>query len=71
MYPENKNPNRGKHIAIGIVVSLVFIGLFAGCIAVVMQYVELYRNGQWDKWIEANSEDDYSSASDYGYYDED
>lgn len=69
MYPENGNPNKGRNIAIGIVVSLVFAGLFAGCIAVVMQYVELSRNGKLDRWLEANA-DDEDTSSDYGYYDE-
>ena len=69
MYPENKNPNRGRNIAIGILVTLVFTGLFAGCIAVVMQYVELSRNGKLDRWLEANA-DDGDVSSDYGYYDE-
>ena len=47
MYPENNNPNKGRNIAIGVIVGLVFAGLFAGCAAVVMQFVELGRNGQW------------------------
>ena len=71
MYPEKENQNKGKYIAIGIIVSLVFIGLFAGCIAVVMQFVELSNNGKLDQWIEANADDDSSDISDYGYYDED
>ncbi|MBD5551699.1 MAG: hypothetical protein HDQ96_11100 [Lachnospiraceae bacterium] len=71
MYPENRNPDKGKYIAIGIIVSLVFIGLFAGCIAVVMQYVELSENGKLDRWLEANSSDDDNEISEYGYYDED
>lgn len=71
MYPENKNPNKGKYIAIGITVSLVFLGLFAGCIAVVMQYVELGKNGKLERWLEAYSDADDDYLSDYGYYDED
>lgn len=70
MYPENRNPNKGRNIAIGIVVSLVFIGLFAGCTAVVMQFVELSKNGKMDRWLEANA-DDEDMSSNYGYYDED
>ena len=72
MYPENNNSNKGRNIAIGIVVSLVFIGLFAGCVSVVMRYVELDKSGKLDRWLEANAdveEDDI--LSDYGYYDED
>ena len=71
MYPEKNHPNKGKHIAIGVVVSLIFIGLFAGCIAVVMQFVELYNNGKLERWAEANAQEDYDGASEYGYYDED
>lgn len=71
MYPENKNPNRGRNIAIGIVVALVFTGLLAGCVSVVMRFVELGRNGKLDRWLEANSEEDDDFLSEYGYYDED
>lgn len=71
MYPENNNPNKGRNIAIGVIVGLVFAGLFAGCAAVVMQFVELSRNGQWERWAEANAEDEDDSLSDYGYYDDD
>jgi len=71
MYPEKENSNKGKYIAIGIVVSLVFIGLFAGCIAVVMQFVELNNNGKLDRWIEANADEESGDVSEYGYYDED
>lgn len=70
MYPDNTNQNKGRNIAIGIVVSLVFIGLFAACVAVVMRYVELGKNGKLERWLEANAEDD-DILSDYGYYDED
>ena len=72
MYLENNNSNKGRNIAMGIVVSLVFIGLFAGCVSVVMRYVELDKSGKLDRWLEANAdveEDDI--LSDYGYYDED
>lgn len=71
MYPENENPNRGRNIAIGVVVSLVFLGLFAGCMAVVMQYVELYQNGKLERWIEANADNGDGELSEYGYYDDD
>ena len=71
MYPENNHSGKGKHIAIGVIVTLVFIGLFAGCIAVVMQFVELSRNGKLDRWTEAHAEEDYDGTSEYGYYDED
>lgn len=70
MYPNNSNPNKGRNIAIGVVVTLVFAGLFAGCIAVVMQYVELARNGKLDRWLEDNAQDE-TGTSDYGYYDDD
>lgn len=70
MYPENKKPNRGRNIAIGIVVALVFTGLFAGCVSVVMRFAELGRNGKLDSWLEANSEEE-DPLSEYGYYDED
>lgn len=69
MYPENSNPNKARNIVIGIVVALVFMGLFAGCAAVVMRYVELEKSGQLDRWLEANAEEE-DSTSDYGYYDE-
>lgn len=72
MYPENDHSNKGRNIAIGVIVSLVFVGLFAGCIAVVMQFVQLGRNGNLERWAEANAgDDDDSGLSDYGYYDED
>lgn len=71
MYPENNNPKKGKYIAVGVVVSLVFIGLISGCIAVVMQFVELSRNGKLERWTEANAGEDYDGASEYGYYDDD
>lgn len=70
MYPENNHPNKGRNIAIGIIVALVFTGLFAGCIAVVMRYVELARNGKLDRWLEANARDD-TDMSEYGYYGKD
>lgn len=70
MYPENNHTNRGRNIAIGVVVTLVFAGLFAGCIAVVMQFVELSRNGKLDRWLEANAQDE-TDTFDYGYYDGD
>lgn len=70
MYPENNNPNKGRNIAIGIIVALVFTGLFAGCIAVVTRYVELAKNGKLDRWLEANSDvQNETELSDYGYYD--
>ncbi len=70
MYPENKNPNRGRNIAIGVVVTLVFCGLLAGCIAVVMQYVKLYKEGKMQAWLDENNEEE-DSLSEYGYYDDD
>lgn len=70
MDPINSNPNKGRNIAIGIIVALVFAGLFAGCIAVVMRYVELAKNGKLDRWLEANVQDE-TDVSDYGYYDDD
>lgn len=65
MNPENNNPNRGRNIAVGIIVALVFTGLFAGCIAVVMRYVELARSGKLDRWLEANARDGADVSSDY------
>ena len=70
MYPENKNSNRGRNIAIGIVVALVFTGLFAGCISVLLRFAELGENGKLDRWLEANAEEE-DPLSEYGYYDDD
>lgn len=70
MYPENNKSNTGRNIVIGIVVALVFMGLFAGCVAVVMRYVELGESGQLERWLEANAQEE-DPSSDYGYYDED
>lgn len=70
MYPENNHTNRGRNIAIGVAVTLIFAGLFAGGIAVVMRFAELGRNGKLDRWLEANAQDG-EGASDYGYYDDD
>ena len=69
MYPENNNSNKGRNIAIGIIVALVFTGLFAGCIAVVMRYVEFAKNGKLESWLEANAQDE-TNETNYGYYDE-
>lgn len=71
MNPGNKKEGRGKYIAIGIAVSLVFAGLFAGCTIIVMQFVELAKNGKLERWLEANTEYESSDKSDYGYYGED
>lgn len=71
MYPENSNPNKGRNIAIGIIVALVFAGLFSGCVAVVMRYVELGKNGKLDRWLEANADEEDDALSEYGYYDDD
>ena len=66
MNPENSNPNKGRNIAIGMIAALVFTGLFAGCIAVVMQFVRLVENGKLDRWLEANAQDETGMSSDYG-----
>lgn len=70
MYPENKNSHTGRNVAIGVVVFLVFAGLFAGCISVFMRFSELEENGKLDRWLAENSEEE-DLLSEYGYYDED
>lgn len=70
MYPENNHSHTGRNIAIGIVVFLVFAGLFAGCASVVARFVELDRDGKLDRWLEANAEEE-DPLSEYGYYDDD
>ncbi len=70
MYPENQNSHKGRNIAIGIIVGLIFCGLFAGCIAVVAQFIKLSDNGKLDRYL-AENDDDYEDSSDFGYYDED
>jgi len=68
MYPENNNSHLGRNIAIGIIVTLIFGGLLAGCIAVSVEFIKLSQSGKVDQYLAENEEDD---SFDYGYYDED
>lgn len=71
MYPEDNNQNKGRNIAVGIIITLVFGGLLAGCIAVVVQFAKLGENGQLDKWMAENSENGEDEIAEFGYYDDD
>lgn len=66
MYPENNRPNRTRNIIIGIVVALLFLALFAGCIGVVRQFVRLGKSGRLKQWFAENGEEEG-----FGYYDDD
>lgn len=68
MYPENRNPNKGRNIVIGILVALVFTGLFAGGAAVVMRYVRLAESGKLQEWLEANAQEETDITPDYNEY---